>query len=77
MQLPITSMGRFYFMNESFGWNFKVSLYVKGFFQADKLSLAFITGKSDAVIIRIDSSKSDYLMLALVSDFKDNTQYLF
>jgi len=39
--------------------------------KADKLSLAFITGKSDAVIIRVDSSQSDYLMLAL------NKGYLF
>ena len=34
--------------------------------QADKLSLAFITGKSDSVMLRVDSAQSDYLQIALV-----------
>ena len=37
-------------------------------FQADTLSLAFITGSGDAVIFRVDSAQSgDYLMLALIN----------
>ena len=37
------------------------------FFQADSLSLAFITGSGDAVLFRVDSAQSeDYLMLALI-----------
>ena len=34
--------------------------------QADKLSLAFITGKSDSVMLRVDSAQSDFLQIALV-----------
>ena len=33
--------------------------------QADKLSLAFITGKSDSVMLRVDSAQSDYLQIAI------------
>ena len=42
--------------------------------QADKLSLAFITGKSDSVMLRVDSAQSDYLQIALVKYkfFKQN-----
>ena len=36
------------------------------YLQADKLSLAFITGKSDSVMLRVDSAQSDYLQIALV-----------
>ena len=36
-------------------------------FQADSLSLAFITGSGDSVLFRVDSAQSeDYLMLALI-----------
>ena len=37
-------------------------------FKADSLSLAFITGRGEAVLFRVDSAQSgDYLMLALIN----------
>ena len=43
--------------------------------QADKLSLAFITGKSDSVMLRVDSAQSDYLQIALVKYKFFKTKY--
>ena len=41
---------------------------IKVLFQADSLSLAFITGGGDAVLFRVDSPHSgDFLMLALAN----------
>ena len=46
-------------------WISGLSLYIY-LLQADKLSLAFITGKSDSVMLRVDSAQSDFLQIALV-----------
>ena len=35
--------------------------------QEDSLTIAFITGRADAVLVRVDSLNSDYLMLKLVT----------
>ena len=45
--------------------------------QADKLSLAFITGKSDSVMLRVDSAQSDYLQIALVVTKRKDRQISF
>ena len=47
--------------------NEKIFFIIHILLQADKLSLAFITGKADCVMLRVDSAQSDYLMLAMVS----------